>query len=96
MGPGTDPHLYTATPRDRKTLLESDVILYCGHHLEGKMGDVLGNLADEKSDVWKKQDLPRSYVLLAGLNNKPRNAFLARINNPNPTLKPEKEDKDHE
>ncbi|MEM7167751.1 MAG: zinc ABC transporter substrate-binding protein [Planctomycetota bacterium] len=41
MGAGTDPHLYKATPGDVKRLSSSDIIFYCGHHLEGKMGDKL-------------------------------------------------------
>ena len=38
MGPGTDPHLYRAVPSDRRTLELSDLVLYCGHHLEGNLG----------------------------------------------------------
>ncbi|MCI0652235.1 MAG: zinc ABC transporter substrate-binding protein [Planctomycetes bacterium] len=41
LGPGTDPHLYVATSGDRERLLSSQVVFFCGHHLEGKMGDVL-------------------------------------------------------
>ncbi len=45
-----------------------------------------GDLADKESVVYKNQELPRAYALLASLNNSPRNAFLARITNPNPAL----------
>lgn len=45
MGPGTDPHLYKATPGDVGALREADLILYSGLHLEGKMADVLVRLA---------------------------------------------------
>ncbi len=38
MGPGTDPHLYRAVPSDRKKLEQSDLVLYCGLHLEGNLG----------------------------------------------------------
>jgi manganese/zinc/iron transport system substrate-binding protein len=41
MGPGTDPHLYKALPSDRESLKSSDLIFYCGHHLEGKLADDL-------------------------------------------------------
>ncbi|MCP4445408.1 MAG: TAT-variant-translocated molybdopterin oxidoreductase [Myxococcales bacterium] len=54
-----------------------------------------GDLADKESVVYKNQELPRAYALLASLNNSPRNAFLARITNPNPALAPAKEHKDH-
>jgi hypothetical protein len=40
--------------------------------------------------------LPRAYALLASLNNSPRNAFLARITNPNPELVTKVKAKDHE
>lgn len=41
MGPGTDPHLYKPSPGDARRLLESHLILTCGHHLEGRMGETL-------------------------------------------------------
>jgi len=37
MGPGVDPHLYQPTANDRIKLQKADLILYHGHHLEGKM-----------------------------------------------------------
>lgn len=45
MGAGTDPHLYKTTPGDVKRLRSSDIIFYCGHHLEGKMADTLSKLS---------------------------------------------------
>ncbi|MEM1183425.1 MAG: zinc ABC transporter substrate-binding protein [Planctomycetota bacterium] len=39
--PGVDPHLYAATRADVKSLLESDVIFYNGHFLEGKMVEAI-------------------------------------------------------
>ena len=42
------------------------------------------------------EELPRAYALLASLNNSPRNAFLARITNPNPALATAKDKKNHE
>ena len=54
-----------------------------------------GDLQDKQSVVYKNQELPRAYALLASLNNSPRNAFLARITNPNEALAPAKEHKDH-
>jgi molybdopterin-containing oxidoreductase family iron-sulfur binding subunit len=55
-----------------------------------------GDLADKESVVYKNQELPRAYALLASLNNSPRNAFLARITNPNPALAKVVKVKDHE
>jgi manganese/zinc/iron transport system substrate-binding protein len=46
MGPGVDPHLYAATERDVETLFEADLILYGGLHLEARMIDVFGQIAE--------------------------------------------------
>jgi Fe-S-cluster-containing dehydrogenase component len=47
-----------------------------------------GDLNEESSQVATRQRLPRSYVLLAELNTRPRHVFLARITNPHPDLAP--------
>lgn len=48
MGPGTDPHLYKASAGDMSRLRKADLILYNGLHLEGKMGEVLEQMAGKK------------------------------------------------
>lgn len=48
MGPGTDPHLYRATPSDVRALSGADLILYNGFALEGQLGSVLGRLSDSR------------------------------------------------
>jgi len=48
MGPGVDPHLYKVTQSDIKKLLNADAIFYNGLHLEGKMGEVLDQMAESK------------------------------------------------
>ena len=45
-----------------------------------------GDLNDKNSRVSALQGLPRAYDLLAYLNTRPRNAYLARIRNPHPEL----------
>ncbi|MBI4510420.1 MAG: TAT-variant-translocated molybdopterin oxidoreductase [Deltaproteobacteria bacterium] len=45
-----------------------------------------GDLNDKNSEVTRKAWDPRSYVLLAELNIRPRTSYLARIRNPNPEL----------
>jgi Fe-S-cluster-containing dehydrogenase component len=52
-----------------------------------------GDLNDESSQVATKQRLPRAYALLAELNTRPRNVFLARIRNPHEDLKPDEKAK---
>jgi manganese/zinc/iron transport system substrate-binding protein len=41
MGPGVDPHLYEPKESDRSRMRQSDLILFNGLHLEGKMADYL-------------------------------------------------------
>ncbi|MEJ7901872.1 MAG: zinc ABC transporter substrate-binding protein, partial [Thermomicrobiales bacterium] len=45
MGPGVDPHLFKASEQDVIDLIESDVIMYSGLHLEGNLGEVLEQAA---------------------------------------------------
>jgi manganese/zinc/iron transport system substrate-binding protein len=40
MGPGVDPHLYKASEGDVSRMAESDLVVYNGLHLEGKMVDI--------------------------------------------------------
>lgn len=51
MGPGVDPHLYKATQGDLGKLQNSDVVLYNGLHLEGKMGEVFEKLQKIKTVI---------------------------------------------
>ncbi len=41
MGPGVDPHLYSASEGDVTRLREADIIFYNGLHLEAQMANVL-------------------------------------------------------
>ena len=41
MGPGVDPHLFKASEQDVIALIDSDIIMYSGLHLEGTLGEVL-------------------------------------------------------
>src|SRR5688572_22281708 len=46
MGPGVDPHLYTAVPGDIEKLSAADMIFYNGLHLEGRMTEVFERLSE--------------------------------------------------
>jgi molybdopterin-containing oxidoreductase family iron-sulfur binding subunit len=47
---------------------------------------VFGNLMDETSRVSKMRRDPRSYLLLAELQTRPRTSYLGKLSNPNPEL----------
>ena len=63
MGPGVDPHLYKASAEDVRTLREADVIFYGGLQLEGKMADLLDQLAERQTTKAVTDDLPREELL---------------------------------
>lgn len=44
MGEGVDPHLYKASPGDMRRMLDADLVLFNGLHLEGRMGDSISKL----------------------------------------------------
>ena len=48
MGAGVDPHLYKASQGDMEKLSQADVIVYSGHHLEGKMTEVFEKMRRNK------------------------------------------------
>lgn len=58
MGPGVDPHLYKATQGDLQKLINADLVLYNGLHLEGKMGVVLEKLGRLKPVVAVATNIP--------------------------------------
>jgi molybdopterin-containing oxidoreductase family iron-sulfur binding subunit len=47
---------------------------------------VFGDLSDAQSAVARSAASPRSYIILAELNTRPRTSFLARIRNPHPDI----------
>lgn len=51
VGPGGDPHTYQPSTRDIETLLNADVVLWNGLHLEAQMLDQLGSLGDRQLAV---------------------------------------------
>lgn len=51
MGPGTDPHLYTAGARDVEKLRAADLVFYNGLFLEAQMEDILEQMAERQTVV---------------------------------------------
>lgn len=62
MGPGVDPHLYKATQGDLDKLLQANLIVYNGLHLEGKMSDILEKLSHRKAVYALGNSLPDSLL----------------------------------
>jgi len=63
MGPGVDPHLYRASAGDVAALREADVILYGGLNLEGRMAELLEELAQQQLTKAVTDDIPREDLL---------------------------------
>ena len=63
MGPGVDPHLYRASAGDVQALRGADVILYCGLHLEGRMGELLAELGERQPTSAVTDGIPREQLL---------------------------------
>lgn len=58
MGPGVDPHLYKASEGDLEKLGASDLILYNGLNLEGKMGDLFVKMSRTRPTVPVTENIP--------------------------------------
>ncbi|MCX6464930.1 MAG: zinc ABC transporter substrate-binding protein [Pseudonocardiales bacterium] len=63
MGPGVDPHLYRASAGDVQALREADVIFYGGLQLEGRMAELLSELAEEQPTRAVTDGIPREQLL---------------------------------
>jgi manganese/zinc/iron transport system substrate-binding protein len=63
MGPGIDPHLYKASAGDVERLRRADAIFYNGHHLEAKMGEVIGEMGSRKPTLALSETIPDSRLL---------------------------------
>jgi manganese/zinc/iron transport system substrate-binding protein len=63
MGPGVDPHLYSASAGDLDRLRGADLILYSGCLLEGKMTDIFTALARKKPVFAVTERIPKERLL---------------------------------
>jgi len=63
MGPGVDPHLYTATQGDINKLDSGDVILYNGLHLEANMLKVFDEIGKTRSVLAIGESVPSDQLL---------------------------------
>ena len=63
MGPGVDPHLYTASRDDVAKMMRADIIFYSGLLLEGTMSDVLVKVAARKPVLAVTEAVDPQYLL---------------------------------
>jgi manganese/zinc/iron transport system substrate-binding protein len=63
MGPGTDPHLYTASARDVDKLREADIVFYNGLFLEAQMEDILEQMSERQTVVAVSAGINESELL---------------------------------
>lgn len=71
MGPGIDPHLYTATESDVDTLLNADMIFYGGINLEARMTDVFEQISSSKPVIAVGDAVPPERILTEVVYNAP-------------------------
>ena len=65
MAAGIDPHSYKATPRDAERLLDADLVVASGLHLEGRLATLLERLADRVAVLTVADRLPADRILEA-------------------------------
>ncbi|MGB8331303.1 MAG: 4Fe-4S dicluster domain-containing protein [Polyangiales bacterium] len=75
-----------AIKRDGRQLKDGDIKSACQQACPSQ-AIAFGDLNDPQSTVSKWSATDRNYKLLAEIGTRPRTTFLARIRNPNPTLK---------
>jgi manganese/zinc/iron transport system substrate-binding protein len=67
MGPGVDPHLFSASEGDVARLQQADLIFYNGLLLEAQLASVLQRLGERKPAVAVAEQLDPDLVLDAGV-----------------------------
>ncbi|MBI1331415.1 MAG: 4Fe-4S dicluster domain-containing protein [Armatimonadetes bacterium] len=70
------------------TIKDGDILTACQQTCPSQ-AIVFGNIADKDSEVAKLKKDPRSYLLLKELQTRPRTSHLAKLRNPNPSIKNE-------
>lgn len=64
MGPGVDPHMYRATPRDIRNLDRASLIIYNGLFLEARLAEILSKMGDRAfaaAEVLDRDSLIEAY-----------------------------------
>lgn len=63
MGPGVDPHLYSAVQGDIQTLDQAEIIFYSGLHLEGQMEGIFEQMEQDKTTTPVSENIPEDELL---------------------------------
>lgn len=63
IGVGVDPHLYKPTRDDIAALLAAQIIFFNGHHLEGRMGEVLERAGTDRPSIAIAETIPSDELL---------------------------------
>ena len=63
MGEGIDPHLYKASQNDVEQLIQADMVVYNGLHLEGKMIEILEKLKRSKEVIALGEGIPDDEII---------------------------------
>ena len=64
MGPGIDPHLYTASANDVRLFQHADMIFYSGYHLEGKLAEILEKMSESRPVIAVAENaIPESQII---------------------------------
>jgi manganese/zinc/iron transport system substrate-binding protein len=63
MGPGVDPHLYRPKEGDIHRLMNADVVVYQGLHLEGKMSEALESMRSYTYVIKATKAIDKSLLL---------------------------------
>lgn len=73
MGPGVDPHLYTATEGDVELLFFADIIFYGGLNLEARMTDVFAQVREglDKPTIPVSEHIPADLIRTEAQYNAP-------------------------
>ncbi len=66
MGPGVDPHTYKPSQGDMQNLMQADVVVYNGLHLEGNMATVLEKISSSKKVIAMGEGVDKSLLFRVG------------------------------
>ncbi|RYG46251.1 4Fe-4S dicluster domain-containing protein, partial [bacterium] len=80
-------HARIEAKKEGREMQEGDVVTACQAACPTNT-IVFGNIADQKSQVFKWRNDPRAWLLLEELQTRPRTSHLARLRNPNPAIAP--------